>query len=193
MLTNYKKREVTLKIVYYGMGFGGKTTNINKIEELTPKELKSPLETINTEGDPTVYFDFMQTTEETSVKGFKVRTQIYTVPGQSKYEASRRILLKQTDGVVLVVDSQIGLMEDNLEARDELFDFLKKDGFDTDSMPYVLQLNKRDLPNVYSTEELIEKLKIGNEPVFEASAIEGTGVMETNAQIVQMALSKNFK
>ena len=191
MFTNFKNKETTVKIVYYGMGFGGKTTNINKIEELTPKENKSPLETINTEGDPTIYFDFMQTTHDL-IKGWKIRVQLFTVPGQTKYNASRKILLKNTDGVVLVADSQLGLLEDNLAARDELFQFLAADGLDIETTPYVLQLNKRDLPNIETVEKMTAALRIGNEPVFEASAITGEGVLETNQKIIDLVLKANF-
>ena len=191
MLVNYPKRETTLKIVYYGMGFGGKTTNINKIEELTPRENKSALETINTEGDPTIYFDFIQTTHDV-LPGWKVRVQLYTVPGQTKYRASRKLLLKSTDGVVLVADSQRGLLEDNLQARDELFEFLKEDGFDQEEIPYILQLNKRDLPNIHSVQEMTDFLRMEDEPVFEASAMTAVGVMETNEKIIDMVIKKNF-
>ena len=187
MYINWGKREITAKIVYYGPGFGGKTTNINKIYEFTPEKNRTNLENINTEGDPTIFFDYLQTTHNV-LENWKVRVQLYTVPGQSEYVASRKMLLKRTDGVVFVADSDDGKEEENLTARKELETFLKENGDDLNKLPYCLQLNKRDLGNAMPVEDMIASLRIKDEPVIEASAVNGLGVKETNEAIMEMVL-----
>ena len=168
---------------------GGKTTNLEILDERLPQENKSKLVTLNTEGDRTIFFDFIVTTIE-FIKGWKLKVQIYTVPGQSQYESSRKIILRNTDGVVLVADSQKGLLEENLFARQELGSFLQLSGKNLLEIPYVLQLNKRDLTNIESVENLTKTLRLKDEPVFDAAAIHGVGVMETNDAILKLMIEE---
>ncbi len=192
---NYASREINCKIVYYGPGLGGKTTNIQYIYDTTNTDSKGKLISLATETDRTLFFDFLPLDLGT-IRGFKTRFHLYTVPGQVFYDASRKLILKGVDGVVFVADSQDERMDANIESIYNLKLNLKENGFDINQIPYVLQLNKRDLPNVVPADEIIKELKIKDEPIFEAVAIKGIGVMETLkavAKQVIMELKKGGK
>src|SRR5207302_1270447 len=166
---NYAAREINCKIVYYGPGLCGKTTNIQYIYEKTNPNAKGKLISLATETDRTLFFDFLPLDLGT-VKGFKVRFHLYTVPGQVFYDASRKLILKGVDGIIFVADSQVERMEANEESIYNLKENLREQGYDLSGIPYCLQLNKRDLPNVAPTDEMIQKLRQRDEPIFEAVA-----------------------
>jgi len=184
---NYASREINCKIVYYGPGLGGKTTNLQCIYERTNPQNKGQLISLATETDRTLFFDFLPLDLGT-VRGFRTRFHLYTVPGQVFYDASRKLILKGVDGVVFVADSQEMRLDADLEALDNLKLNLRDNGFDLMTMPYVLQLNKRDLQNVVSVEELKRILVIKGEPVFEAVAPKGIGVFETLKAVAKQVL-----
>jgi mutual gliding-motility protein MglA len=175
---NFAAREINCKIVYYGPGLGGKTTNLQYIYKQTGDKQKGKMISLATETDRTLFFDFLPLDLGT-VRGFRTRFHLYTVPGQVFYDASRKLILRGVDGVVFVADSQEERMDANVEALDNLEANLKEHGYDFGKVPYVLQLNKRDLPNILSVEELKQGLLRKEEPVFESVAFEGTGVFET--------------
>jgi mutual gliding-motility protein MglA len=185
---NYASREINSKIVYYGPGLCGKTTNIQYIYDRTNPGAKGKLISLATETDRTLFFDFLPL-DLGSVKGFKVRFHLYTVPGQVFYDASRKLILKGVDGVIFVADSQNERMEANEESVYNLKMNLKEQGYDLTVIPYVLQLNKRDLPNVATVEEMVQKLQQKQEPVFEAVASKGVGVFETLKAVARQALN----
>jgi signal recognition particle receptor subunit beta len=185
---NYASREINCKIVYYGPGLCGKTTNIQYIYDRTNPGAKGKLISLATETDRTLFFDFLPL-DLGSVKGFKVRFHLYTVPGQVFYDASRKLILKGVDGVIFVADSQNERMEANEESVYNLKTNLKEQGYDLQVIPYVLQLNKRDLPNVATVEEMVQKLQQKKEPVFEAVASKGVGVFETLKAVARQALN----
>jgi signal recognition particle receptor subunit beta len=184
---NYASREINCKIVYYGPGLGGKTTNLQCIYERTNPQNKGQLISLATETDRTLFFDFLPLDLGT-VRGFRTRFHLYTVPGQVFYDASRKLILKGVDGVVFVADSQEMRLDADLEALDNLKVNLRDNGFDLMTMPYVLQLNKRDLPSVVALEELKRILVIKGEPVFEAVAPKGIGVFETLKAVAKQVL-----
>jgi len=186
---NYASREINCKIVYYGPGLCGKTTNLQYIYDSTSPQAKGKLISLATETDRTLFFDFMPL-ELGTVRGFKTRFHLYTVPGQVYYDASRKLILKGVDGVVFVADSQEERMDANIESLENLEDNLKTQGYDLDKIPYVLQLNKRDLPNVIPTEELSSELIRKGEPVFEAVAKDGTGVFDTLKAVAKQVLTE---
>ena len=175
---NYASREINCKIVYYGPGLCGKTTNIQWIYEQAHPEKKGKLVSLATETDRTLFFDFLPL-DMGMVKGFKVRFHLYTVPGQVFYDASRKLILRGCDGVIFVADSQRARMEANIESIANLATNLKENGFDIRSMPYVLQLNKRDMPSAAPVTEMERLLRFRNEPMIEGVANQGTGVIET--------------
>src|SRR6186713_2694779 len=175
---NYASREINCKIVYYGPGLCGKTTNLQYIYDKTNPTAKGKLISLATETDRTLFFDFLPL-ELGTVRGFKTRFHLYTVPGQVFYDASRKLILKGVDGVIFVADSQLERMDANAESIDNLVINLKSQGYDLMNIPYVVQLNKRDLPNVASVEEMKQLLVKKAEPVFEAVAPKGVGVFET--------------
>ncbi|BDU78158.1 GTP-binding protein [Mesoterricola sediminis] len=175
---NYASREINCKIVYYGPGLCGKTTNIQWIHEQANPEKRGKLVSLATETDRTLFFDFLPLDMGT-VKGFKVRFHLYTVPGQVFYDASRKLILRGCDGVIFVADSQRPRMEANIESIANLATNLKDNGFDIRTMPYVLQLNKRDMPTAAPVQEMEELLRFRNEPMIEAVASQGTGVIDT--------------
>jgi len=175
---NYASREINCKIVYYGPGLCGKTTNLQYIYEKTNPAAKGKLISLATETDRTLFFDFLPLDLGT-VRGFKTRFHLYTVPGQVFYDASRKLILKGVDGVVFVADSQEPRMDANVEALQNLQSNLQDHGFDLRKLPYVLQLNKRDLPTAVSVEEMIKELRFKDEPYFEAVAPKGIGVFDT--------------
>jgi mutual gliding-motility protein MglA len=184
---NYAAREINCKIVYYGPGLCGKTTNLQYIYDTTAPTAKGKLISLATETDRTLFFDFMPL-ELGTVRGFKTRFHLYTVPGQVFYDASRKLILKGVDGVVFVADSQAARMEANLESLRNLELNLKEQGYDLRAIPYVLQLNKRDLSTALPAEEMKRQLLYKGEPVFEAVASKGTGVFETLKTIAKMVL-----
>jgi hypothetical protein len=186
---NYAAREINCKIVYYGPGLGGKTTNIQYIYDRTNPQSKGKLISLATETDRTLFFDFLPL-DLGSVKGFRVRFHLYTVPGQVFYDASRKLILKGVDGVIMVADSQIERMDANEESVYNLKQNLKEHGYNIMTLPYVLQLNKRDLQNVSSVDEMTQKLRIKEEPVFEAVASKGTGVFETLKAVAKQTLNE---
>jgi signal recognition particle receptor subunit beta len=165
------------KIVYYGPGLCGKTTNIQWIYEQANPDKRGKLVSLATETDRTLFFDFLPLDMGT-VKGFKVRFHLYTVPGQVFYDASRKLILRGCDGIIFVADSQRARMEANIESIANLATNLKENGFDIRSIPYVLQLNKRDMPSAATTAEMERLLRFRNEPMIEAVANKGLGVIE---------------
>jgi len=175
---NYASREINCKIVYYGPGLCGKTTNIQWIFEQANPEKRGKLVSLATETDRTLFFDFLPLDMGT-VKGFKVRFHLYTVPGQVFYDASRKLILRGCDGMIFVADSQRQRMEANIESIANLATNLKENGFDIRSIPYVLQLNKRDMPTAAPVDEMERLLRFRGEPMIEAVANQGTGVIET--------------
>ena len=184
---NFAAREINCKIVYYGPGLGGKTTNLQWIFDKTNEKQKGKMISLATETDRTLFFDFLPLDLGT-VRGFKTRFHLYTVPGQVFYDASRKLILRGVDGVVFVADSQEERMDANLEALDNLVDNLKEHGYDFNKIPYVLQLNKRDLPNVLPVDSLKKDLLRRSEPVFEGVAFQGTGVFETLKEVARQVL-----
>ncbi|HET9742342.1 MAG TPA: GTPase domain-containing protein [Terriglobales bacterium] len=184
---NFAAREINCKIVYYGAGLGGKTTNLQQIFEKTNEKQKGKMISLATETDRTLFFDFLPLDLGT-VRGFKTRFHLYTVPGQVFYDASRKLILRGVDGVVFVADSQPERMDANIEALENLQDNLKEHGYDFTKIPYVLQLNKRDLPNVLPIDTLKKELLKRNEPTFEAVAFQGAGVFETLREVARQVL-----
>ena len=186
---NYASREINCKIVYYGPGLCGKTTNLQFIYEKTNPNAKGKLISLATETDRTLFFDFLPL-ELGNVRGFKTRFHLYTVPGQVFYDASRKLILKGVDGVIFVADSQRERMDANVESLHNLEQNLKAQGYDIRTIPYVLQLNKRDLPSAVPVEEMIAKLRIGEEPVLEAIAFsdDGSGVFDTLKAVAKLVL-----
>lgn len=184
---NYASREINCKIVYYGPGLGGKTTNLQYIYDSTAPQAKGKLISLATETDRTLFFDFLPL-ELGTVRGFKTRFHLYTVPGQVFYDASRKLILKGVDGVVFVADSQYERMDANIESLWNLENNLKAQGYDLMKIPYVLQLNKRDLPGVMPIEELKKELMRKGEPVFEGIAFKGVGVFDTLKAVAKQVL-----
>ncbi len=186
---NYAAREINCKIVYYGPGLGGKTTNIQFIYDKTNPTAKGKLISLATETDRTLFFDFLPLDLGT-IKGFKVRFHLYTVPGQVFYDASRKLILKGVDAIILVADSQVERMDANEEAVYNLKQNLKEQGYDLANIPYVLQLNKRDLPNISPADEMTRILRQKEEPVFEAVASKGVGVFDTLKTCAKLTLQE---
>jgi signal recognition particle receptor subunit beta len=185
---NYASREINCKIVYYGPGLCGKTTNLQYIYDKTNPTAKGKLISLATETDRTLFFDFLPL-ELGTVRGFKTRFHLYTVPGQVFYDASRKLILKGVDGVIFVADSQVERMDANVEAIENLDTNLRTQGYDLSAIPYVLQLNKRDLPNVAPVAEMKQLLTKKNEPIFEAVAAKGPGVFETLKGVAKLVLA----
>jgi signal recognition particle receptor subunit beta len=175
---NYASREINCKIVYYGPGLCGKTTNLQYIYEKTNATAKGKLISLATETDRTLFFDFLPLDLGT-IRGFKTRFHLYTVPGQVFYDASRKLILKGVDGVVFVADSQEARTDANMESVQNLDSNLRDHGYDLRAIPYVLQLNKRDLPTAVPIEEMLGVLRYKDEPYFEAVAVKGIGVFDT--------------
>ena len=175
---NYAAREINVKIVFYGPGLGGKTTNLQYIYERSNPQQKGKLISLATETDRTLFFDFLPLDLGT-VRGFKTRFHLYTVPGQVFYDASRKLILKGVDGVIFVADSQEARMDANVESLRNLEENLRDNGFDLKTIPYALQFNKRDLPTAVAVDTMYRVLNIKGEPTYEAVAIRGMGVFET--------------
>ena len=190
---NYASREINCKIVYYGPGLCGKTTNLQFIYEKTNPTTKGKLISLATETDRTLFFDFLPLDLGT-IRGFKLRFHLYTVPGQVFYDASRKLILKGVDGLVFVADSQEARMDANIESTQNLEANLHEHGFDLRTVPYVLQLNKRDLPTAVPIDEMLRVLRYKDEPYYEAVAVKGIGVFDTlKACAKQVILKLNKK
>jgi signal recognition particle receptor subunit beta len=186
---NHMAREINCKIVYYGPGLCGKTTNLHYIYEKTNPQAKGKMISLATETERTLFFDFMPI-DLGSVKGFKVRFHLYTVPGQVFYDASRKLILKGADGVIFVADSQPERFEANMESVENLAVNLGDHNMTLQSVPYVIQYNKRDIPNVSSVEELRAAINPLNVPDFEAAARTGPGVFETLKGLAKLVLGR---
>ncbi len=186
---NYASREINCKIVYYGPGLCGKTTNLQHVYDSSAAQTRGKLISLATETDRTLFFDFMPL-ELGTVRGFKTRFHLYTVPGQVFYDASRKLILKGVDGVVFVADSQEERMDANIESLYNLEENLRTHGYDLLKLPYVLQLNKRDLPNRLPVEDIVRELNRKNEPVHEAVAAKGTGVFDTLKSVAKQVLTE---
>ena len=186
---NYLSREINCKIVYYGPGICGKTTNLQYIYNKTNPEAKGKMISLATETERTLFFDFLPLALG-EIRGFKTRFHLYTVPGQVFYDASRKLILKGVDGVVFVADSQIARMEANLESLENLRTNLAEQGYSLDKLPYVIQYNKRDMPSVAPTEELRAMLNPSNVPDFDAVAVSGQGVFDTLKAIAKLVLTE---
>ena len=184
---NYSSREINCKIVYYGPGLCGKTTNLQFVYRRMDPESRGKMISLATETERTLFFDFLPLSMG-EVRGFKTRFHLYTVPGQVFYDASRRLILRGVDGVVFCADSQLTRMDANVESYENLKINLREQGYDPDRIPLVIQYNKRDLSNVASTAELHTLLNNRNVPEFEASAMTGTGVFETLKAIIKLVL-----
>lgn len=186
-LLNHSTRELTAKVVYYGPGLCGKTTNLKYIYDNLEEDLRGPMLSLATEADRTLFFDFLPL-DLGSVRGFKVRVQLYTVPGQVFYEETRKRVLKGADGVVFVADSQRSLAEANRASFDQMERQLADNGTPLSTIPLVLQYNKRDLPDIMTLEEMDRRLNPGSTPFFEAIANEGVGVEDTFRAITRLVL-----
>ena len=184
---NYVAHEINCKIVYYGPGLGGKTTNLKYVYAITSPENRGKMISLATETERTLFFDFLPI-DLGQIRNYSTRFHLYTVPGQVFYDASRKLILRGVDGVVFVADSQEERLDANLESLSNLEQNLKEHGFDLNTIPYVLQLNKRDLPDVMPIEKLQKLLQVKGEPVFEAVATQGIGVLETLKAITRQVL-----
>ncbi len=184
---NYAAKEINCKIVYYGPGLGGKTTNLQHIYTKTAPDRKGKMISLATEADRTLFFDFLPL-DLGSIRGFTTRFHLYTVPGQVFYDASRKLILKGVDGVIFVADSQTERLEANIESIRNLEANLAEYGFDLRTLPYALQFNKRDLENTMPSEEMYKMLNYKREPTFEAIATTGVGVFETLKSVAKQIL-----
>lgn len=186
---NYSSREINCKIVYYGPGLCGKTTNLQYIYDKTNLKAKGKMISLATETERTLFFDFLPLSLG-EIRGFKTRFHLYTVPGQVFYDASRKLILKGVDGTVFVADSQVERMEANIESLENLETNLSEHGYDLSKIPYVVQYNKRDLPNAAPIEELKETCNPTNVPAFEAVAMAGDGVFDTLKAVAKLVLQE---
>jgi mutual gliding-motility protein MglA len=186
---NYMAREINCKIVYYGPGLCGKTTNLQYIYERTNPEAKGKMISLATETERTLFFDFLPLSLG-EIRGFKTRFHLYTVPGQVFYDASRKLILKGVDGVIFVADSQIERLEANQESLENLRTNLAEQGYSLEKIPYVIQYNKRDLPNVVEVAELRELLNPMTVPEYEAVARTGVGVFDTLKAVSKLVLTE---
>jgi signal recognition particle receptor subunit beta len=184
---NYSSREINCKIVFYGPGLCGKTTNLQWIYKKTNPDSKGKMISLATETERTLFFDFLPLALG-EIRGFKTRFHLYTVPGQVFYDASRKLILKGVDGVVFVADSQVERMEANIESIENLRINLAEQGYDLDKVPFIVQYNKRDLPNVVPVDEMRKALNPRNLPDFEAVASEGAGVFDTLKAIAKLVI-----
>jgi signal recognition particle receptor subunit beta len=184
---NYATKEINCKIVYYGPGLSGKTTNVQYIYEQTQQDRRGKLVTLSTENERTLFFDFLPLAVG-DVRGYKTRFHLYTIPGQTFYEVSRQFILKGVDGIVFVADSQSERMEANIESYESLEKSLDQAGYEIGKMPLVLQYNKRDMPGAVPLRELESTFNPLHRPFFEAVASRGDGVMETLQSISQWVI-----
>ncbi len=177
-MINYASREINCKIVYYGTGLGGKTTNLEYIYSRVNPDTKGKMISLATESERTLFFDFLPI-DLGEVRGFKTRFHLYTVPGQVYYNASRRLILKGVDGLVFVADSQASRAEANIEAMHNLYENLETYGYELEKIPFAIQYNKRDMPNILPVTELRSQINPMGVPDFEGTAVQGKGVFET--------------
>jgi len=184
---NYASREINCKIVYYGPGLCGKTTNLQHVFQKTDPEAKGKMISLATETERTLFFDFLPLALG-EIRGFKTRFHLYTVPGQVFYDASRKLILKGVDGVVFVADSQEERFDANIESIENLKVNLEEHGYDLDKIPYVIQYNKCDLPNITPLDELRRLLNPNGVPDFQACAQTGEGVFETLKAVAKLIL-----
>ncbi|MGH7445391.1 MAG: GTP-binding protein [Longimicrobiales bacterium] len=194
-LVNYSTKEITCKIVYYGPGRSGKTSNLQYVHAFVPDERKGPMVSLATETDRTLFFDFLPLDLGT-ISGFRTRMQLYTVPGQVYYNATRKLVLRGADGVVFVADSQREQFDENIESLSNLHENLLEENIALRDFPLVLQYNKRDLPGVVPVAELDDVLNYRSVPAFPASALGGDGVFDTLkgvSQLVLQSLSRRFR
>ena len=175
---NHLAKEINCKIVYYGTGLGGKTTNLEYIYSRVNPDTKGKMISLATESERTLFFDFLPI-DLGEVRGFKTRFHLYTVPGQVYYNASRRLILKGVDGLVFVADSQASRAEANIEAMHNLYENLETYGYELEKIPFAIQYNKRDMPNILPVTELRAQINPMGVPDFEGTAVEGKGVFET--------------
>jgi len=189
-LINLAAREINYKIVYYGCGLCGKTTNIQYIHRRINPSARGRLVSIATEEERTLYFDFLPLSLGT-VKGLRTRFHLYTVPGQSFYNASRKLVLQGVDGIVFVVDSQISRLDENVDSYLNMWDNLMVQGEDLSALGVVLQMNKRDLGSTFSVADLSELLNHTQSPVVEACALTGVGVFETLKTVCKQVIAKS--
>ena len=188
-LVNHSTKEITAKIVYYGPGRCGKTTNLQYVFSRLPEERRGKIVSLATEKDRTLFFDFLPL-DVGPISGFQTRFQLYTVPGQVYYNATRRLVLQGADGVVFVADSQKSLMDENRESLDNLRDNLSSWGMTLEELPLVFQYNKRDLPDLALPSELARLLDVGSRPAFEGVAVQGRGVLDTLRAIGFMVMQR---
>lgn len=188
-LVNYSTKEITCKIVYYGPGRSGKTSNLQYVHAFVPEERKGPMVSLATETDRTLFFDFLPLDLGT-ISGFRTRMQLYTVPGQVYYNATRKLVLRGADGVVFVADSQRPMLSANVESLRNLEENLGEMGLSLDTLPIVIQYNKRDLPNAVEVEELRQLLNPTGVPDFEANARSGMGVFDTLKAVSKLVLTE---
>jgi len=186
-MINYASREINCKIVYYGTGLGGKTTNLEYIYSRVNPDTKGKMISLATETERTLFFDFLPI-DLGEVRGFKTRFHLYTVPGQVYYNASRRLILKGVDGLVFVADSQATRAEANIESMHNLYENLSTYGYDLQTIPFAIQYNKRDMPNTLPAEELRAQINPMGVPDFEGVAIEGKGVFETLSSVSKLVV-----
>ena len=188
-LVNHSTKEITAKIVYYGPGRCGKTTNLQYVFSRLPEERRGKIVSLATEKDRTLFFDFLPL-DVGPISGFQTRFQLYTVPGQVYYNATRRLVLQGADGVVFVADSQRSLMDENRESLDNLRDNLSSWGMTLEELPLVFQYNKRDLPDIALPSEIARLLEVGSRPAFEGVAVQGRGVLDTLRAIGFMVMQR---
>ncbi|MBN8661341.1 MAG: GTPase domain-containing protein [Candidatus Melainabacteria bacterium] len=188
-LVNYAAREINCKIVYYGTGLGGKTTNLKYIHGQLAPTTRGELISLATETERTLFFDFLPL-DLGSVQGFKTRFSLYTVPGQVEYNASRKLILNGVDGIIFVADSDVMRSKDNVESLQNMVDNLKEYSLTLDNIPWVLQYNKRDLANAMPIERMERELNTMGVPSFEAVASEGLGVFATLKAISKLILNR---
>jgi mutual gliding-motility protein MglA len=186
-MINYASREINCKIVYYGPGLCGKTTNLEYVYEKVAPNTRGKLISLATETERTLFFDFLPV-DLGAIRGFKTRFHLYTVPGQVYYNASRKLILKGVDGVVFVGDSQVERLDANIESMHNLYENLAEYGLDLREIPFVIQYNKRDLPNISSLEELQRELNPNAVPHFEAVAVRGIGVFDTLKAVSKLVI-----
>jgi mutual gliding-motility protein MglA len=186
-MINYASREINCKIVYYGPGLCGKTTNLEYVYEKVAPNTRGKLISLATETERTLFFDFLPV-DLGAIRGFKTRFHLYTVPGQVYYNASRKLILKGVDGVVFVGDSQVERLDANIESMHNLYENLAEYGLDLREIPFVIQYNKRDLPNISSLDELQRELNPNGVPHYEAVAVRGIGVFDTLKAVSKLVI-----
>lgn len=186
-MINYASREINCKVVYYGSGLGGKTTNLEYVYSRVNPDAKGKMISLATDTERTLFFDFLPI-DLGEIRGFRTRFHLYTVPGQVYYNASRRLILKGVDGLIFVADSQRSRLEANIEAMHNLYENMESYGYDVETIPFAMQYNKRDLPDIMSVEELRSVLNPMGVQDFEAVAIEGEGVFQTLSAVSKLVV-----